>query len=147
MTRSRQDPRIPPQTPSLAGSNGPAPRPPDPSADNQMAIRIVGLAVLVQMLRSRRLYEGAAFAAIVLAALAGLNQESRAKALARLTAWVNGRTTAYSAKLRPRLPKARLRPTRAEHHGFQGCPRSFRGFRAVLARRRTMKGMARIRPG
>jgi hypothetical protein len=40
------------------------------------------------MLRSRRLYERAAFAAIVLAALAGLNQESRAKALARLTAWV-----------------------------------------------------------
>jgi hypothetical protein len=28
-----------------------------------------------------------AFAAIVLAALAGLNQESRAKNLARLTAW------------------------------------------------------------
>jgi hypothetical protein len=53
-----------------------------------MAIRMVGLAVLVQMLRSRRLYEGAAFAAIVLAALAGLNKESRAKALARLTAWV-----------------------------------------------------------
>jgi len=88
MTRSRQDPRIPPQALSLAGSSGPAPRPPDPSADNQMAIRIVGLAVLVRMLRSRRLYERAAFAAIVLAALAGLNQESRARALARLTAWV-----------------------------------------------------------
>jgi hypothetical protein len=40
------------------------------------------------MLRSRRLYERAAFAAIVLAALAGLNQASRAKAVARLTAWV-----------------------------------------------------------
>jgi hypothetical protein len=39
------------------------------------------------MLRSRRLYERAAFAAIVLAALAGLNQDSRAKNLARLTAW------------------------------------------------------------
>ena len=88
MTRSRQDPRIPPQTLSPAGSSQPAPRPPDPSTNNQMAIRMVGLAVLVQMLRSRRLYEGAAFAAIVLAALAGLNKESRAKALARLTAWV-----------------------------------------------------------
>jgi len=88
MTRSRQDPRIPPQALSPAGSSGSAPRPPDPSTNNQMAIRMVGLAVLVQMLRSRRLYEGAAFAAIVLAALAGLNKESRAKALARLTAWV-----------------------------------------------------------
>jgi hypothetical protein len=48
---------------------------------------MVGLAVLIHMLRSRRLYERAAFAAIVLAALAGLNQESRAKNLARLTAW------------------------------------------------------------
>ena len=87
MARSRQDPRIPPQALSPAGSSGPAPRPPDPSADNQMAIRIVGLAVLVHMLRSRRLYERAAFAAIVLAALAGLNRESRAKALERLIAW------------------------------------------------------------
>src|SRR5580692_12664623 len=88
MTRSRQDPPIPPRALGPAGSSGPAPRPPGQSADNRMAIRMVGLAVLIHMLRSRRLYEGAAFAAIVLAALAGLNRESRAKALARLTAWV-----------------------------------------------------------
>lgn len=87
MTRSRQDPRIPPQALSPAGSSGPAPRSPNPSAGNQTAIRVVGLAVLVHMLRSRRLYERAAFAAVVLAALAGLNQESRAKTIARLTAW------------------------------------------------------------
>lgn len=87
MTRSRQDPPIPPQALSPAGSSEPAPRPPGPSGDNQTAIRMVGLAVLIHMLRSRRLYERAAFAAIVLAALAGLNQESRAKNLARLTAW------------------------------------------------------------
>jgi hypothetical protein len=45
------------------------------------------------MLRSRRLYERAAFAAIVLAALAGLaglDHESRAKARARLVAWITG---------------------------------------------------------
>src|SRR5689334_10163233 len=87
MTRSRQDPRIPSQALSPAGGSGSAPRPPDPSTNNQMAIRMVGLAVLVQMLRSRRLYERAAFTAIVLAALAGLNRESRAKALERLIAW------------------------------------------------------------
>jgi hypothetical protein len=87
MTRSRQDPPIPPQALSPAGSSEPGPRPPGPSGDNQTAIRMVGLAVLIHMLRSRRLYERAAFAAIVLAALAGLNQESRAKNLARLTAW------------------------------------------------------------
>jgi len=87
MARSRQDPPIAPQALSPAGSSKPAPRPPGPSADNRTAIRMVGLAVLIHMLRSRRLYERAAFAAIVLAALAGLNQESRAKAVARLVAW------------------------------------------------------------
>ena len=87
MTRSRQDSPIPPQALSPAGSSEPAPRPPRPSADSKTAIRMVGLAVLIHMLRSRRLYERAAFAAIVLAALAGLNRESRAKTLARLTAW------------------------------------------------------------
>jgi hypothetical protein len=40
------------------------------------------------MLRSRRLYERAAFAAIVVGALAGMGQENRAKSVARLTAWV-----------------------------------------------------------
>src|SRR6266576_249188 len=53
----------------------------------------IGLGVLVHMLRSRRLYERAAVAAIVLAALAGLaglDRESRAKARARLTAWITG---------------------------------------------------------
>ena len=51
---------------------------------------MIGLAVLVHMLWSRRLYVRAAFAAIVLAALAelaGLDQESRAKTLERLIAW------------------------------------------------------------
>lgn len=43
--------------------------------------------MLVRMLRSRRLYERAAFAAIVVAALAGMNRESRAKTIARLAAW------------------------------------------------------------
>jgi hypothetical protein len=45
------------------------------------------------MLRSRRLYERAVFAAIVLAALAGLaglDHESRAKARARVWAWITG---------------------------------------------------------
>src|SRR5579864_8546472 len=101
MTRSRQDPRKPPQALSPAGSSGPASRSPDPSADNQTAIRVVGLAVLVHMLRSRRLYERVAFAAIVLAALAGLNRESRAKTLARLTAWAKRQDDRLERKLRP----------------------------------------------
>ena len=76
-----------------AGSGGSAPRSPNPSADRQRATLVIGLGVLVHMLRSRHLYERAAFAAIVLAALAGLaglDQESRAKTRARLSAWIKG---------------------------------------------------------
>jgi hypothetical protein len=50
-------------------------------------LRLLVLAALAQMLRSRRFYEGLAFGVIVLAALAGINQENRASALARLAAW------------------------------------------------------------
>ncbi len=104
MTRSRQDPPIPPQALSPAGSSEPAPRPPGPSADSQTAIRMVGLAVLIHMLRSRRLYERVVLVAIVLAALAGLNQESRAKALARLTAWAKRQDDRLQRKAKAVLP-------------------------------------------
>ena len=58
-----------------------------PSANNQAAIRVIAVAVLIQMLRSRRFYERAAVAAVVLAALASLNRESSAKAVASLVNW------------------------------------------------------------
>ena len=60
---------------------------PNSSADNQTAMRVVALALLIQALRSRRLYERAAVAAIVLAALAGLNREGRAKTFAAVVRW------------------------------------------------------------
>ena len=71
------------------------------SADRQAATLAIGLGVLVHMLRSRRLYERAAFAAIVLAALAGLaglDHESRAKARARLAAWITGQNERLRAQ-------------------------------------------------
>ena len=82
-----------PQALTSAGSNRSAPQSPDPGADRHAATLAIGLGVLVHMLRSRRLYERAAFAAIVLAALAGLaglDRESRAKTRARLAAWITG---------------------------------------------------------
>jgi hypothetical protein len=103
MTRSKQGLRILPQALTPAGSSGSAPRSPNPSADHQAAIRVIGLAVLVHMLRSRRLYERAAFAAIVLAAVAGLNQESRAKALARLSAWAKRQDERLERKVKGAL--------------------------------------------
>lgn len=57
------------------------------SRDDLRAWRLVSLAVLAHMLRSRRFQERAATAAIVLAALAGLSEDNHAKMLARLAAW------------------------------------------------------------
>ena len=92
-----------PQALTSAGSNGPAPRSPNPSADRHAATLAIGLGVLVHMLRSRRLYERAAFAAIVLAALAGLaglDHESRARARARLGAWITGQSERLERKVK-----------------------------------------------
>jgi hypothetical protein len=102
MTRSKQDPGVTPHALTSAGSSGSAPRSPNPSADRQAATLAIGLGVLVHMLRSRRLYERAAFAAIVLAALAGLaglDHESRAKARARLRAWITGQNQRLEHKV------------------------------------------------
>ena len=85
MTRPRQDPLDP------AASGGSAPRAPKSNADRQMAFGVIGLGLLIHMIRSRRFYERAAFVVVVLAALtglAGLDKESRAKAFARVVAWL-----------------------------------------------------------
>ena len=76
---------------------------PDSGADNQAAMRVIALAMLVQMLRSRRFYEKAAVAAVVLAALAGLNRESRAKAFASLVAWVQRQDKRLERKVKTAL--------------------------------------------
>jgi hypothetical protein len=94
-----------PQALTSAGSGGSAPRSPKPGADRQVSPLAIGL-VLVQMLRSRRLYERAVFAAIVLAALAGLaglDHESRAKARARLIAWLKGQSERLESKVEDAL--------------------------------------------
>ena len=95
-----------PQALTSAGSSRSAPPPQNPSADHQAATLVIGLAVLVHMLRSRRLYERAAFAAIVLAALAGLavlDQESRARTRARLSAWIKGQNERLEHKVKDAL--------------------------------------------
>ena len=53
----------------------------------RLALRLIGLALLGHMLRSRRFYERMAVGAIVLAALGRISQENRASTLERLAAW------------------------------------------------------------
>jgi len=58
-------------------------------------LRLIVLAALGHILRSRRFYERVALGAVVMAALAGINQESRANAFARLAAWNKRQAQAF----------------------------------------------------
>ena len=50
-------------------------------------MRLVRLAMVRDVLRSRRFYERLALAVIVIRALRQINQQNRASAMARLSAW------------------------------------------------------------
>ena len=83
---ARASPALP-DAPTPAIGSGRARRSRARGGDRHAAWRLVGLAMLGHMLRSRRFYERMAFTAVVLAALRGLGQENRAATLARLAAW------------------------------------------------------------
>jgi len=85
MSRSGHDARRPARAIAPAGSGAPAPR--TPGFDQQMATRLVWLAVVHHMLRSRRFYQRVAVAVIALRALRQMGQENRASTMARLAAW------------------------------------------------------------
>lgn len=87
MTSSGRDARRPAGAMPPAGSSGLARSPRTSSPDDQPAVRLIGPAVLIHMLRSRRFYERVAVGAIVVAALRGLGQENRANTFERLAAW------------------------------------------------------------
>jgi len=101
MTRSRRVSFPPPQALVLSGNSEPAS--PNSSADNQMALRVIAAAMVIQMLRSRRFYERAAVAAIALAALAAMNRESSAKAVAGLVAWAKRQDERVERKVKAAL--------------------------------------------
>src|SRR5215831_4479936 len=100
MARAGQDARRPPVAITAAGSFG-----------NQAAKRLVGLAVVSHVLRSRRFYERAAVAAIVVGALRQIGQQNTASTMERLVA-VNKRAiqrevhhVEHKAKLQARAVK------------------------------------------
>jgi hypothetical protein len=70
-----------------ADGSAPASRSRAPGADQQAAFRLVGLAIVGRVLRSRRVYERLLVAAIVAAALARLGKENGMSTIARLAAW------------------------------------------------------------
>jgi hypothetical protein len=78
----------PPETLAGGADRRPVRAARNPHADHHRAVRVIGLALVAHMFRSRRLYERVAVGAIILAALAGMGRENRAKTFARLEAWV-----------------------------------------------------------
>jgi hypothetical protein len=62
-------------------------RPRAAGADHRTALRMVALATVVHMLRSRRFYQRVVTVAIALRALRRIGQENQASAMARLAAW------------------------------------------------------------
>ena len=87
MSRSRQGAGRPPPANIAAGSSRSAAQPGDSGFDARVALGLVGLGVVGHVLRSRRLYEKVAVAAIVLGALRGIGHDNRVSTMARLKAW------------------------------------------------------------
>jgi hypothetical protein len=83
----------------------------------QLALRLIGLAMLRHMLRSRRFYERMAVGAIVLAALRGINQENRASAFARLAAWNKRQTELIEHQAERQAHRIERQAERAERQG------------------------------
>ena len=98
MTTSGRDARRSPEAIAPAGSSGSAGRPRTSSPDNKSAARLLGLAVLIHMLRSRRFYERVVVGVIAAAGPRALGQENRASTLSAWLPGINGRSSSLSAE-------------------------------------------------
>jgi hypothetical protein len=103
-------------------------RPRTSSHDNQAALRLIGLAALIHMLRSPRFYQRVIVGAIVLAALARLSQENGASTFDRLAAWnkqqvqrlehkAEGQARGLKRKAKGEQARVRQRTARYPSHG------------------------------
>lgn len=118
MTRSGQDPRRgPPEAPASAGIRDAGRRSQVSGRDGHRALRLTGLALLGHMLRSRGFYERVVFAAIVLAALAGMGKDNHTRSLARLAAWNRRRVQFLERKARTALIPENKTPDLRLHGG------------------------------
>lgn len=86
MKRSGQAARRPPEAVPPAG-NGPARRSKAAELEAKAVMRLIGVAVLLRLLQSRRFWEHLAIGAIVLGALGRIGRENGAGTMARLAAW------------------------------------------------------------
>ena len=83
----------------------------------RLALRLIGLALLRHMLRSRRFYERMAVGAIVLAALSGISQENRANTFERLAAWNKRQAELVERQAERQAQRIERQAERAERQG------------------------------
>jgi hypothetical protein len=87
MSRAGQGAGRPSLATMAAGTSRPAAQSADLGFAVKAALGLVGLGVVGHVLRSPRFHERVVVGAVVLGALRGLGQESRANSFARLAAW------------------------------------------------------------
>jgi hypothetical protein len=87
MSRAGQGAGRPSLATMAAGSSRPAAQSADLGFAFKAALGLVGLGVVGHVLRSPRFHERVVVGAVVLGALRGIGQESRANSFARLAAW------------------------------------------------------------
>ena len=89
----------------------------------RLALRLIVLALLRHMLRSRRFYERMAVGAVVVAALGGISQENRASTLARLAAWNKRQTQLIERKAERQAHHIERQAQHLEHQAEQQAHR------------------------
>ncbi len=94
MRRSGPVARRPPEAVPPARGKGPA-RQPGAEVEAQAALLLIGAALLLRLLQSRRLWERLAVGAIVLRALGQIGQENGAGMMERLAAWNKQQTERF----------------------------------------------------
>jgi hypothetical protein len=87
MKGSGQAARRPPEAVPSAGGSGPTRQSKTAELEAQAVLRLIGVAVLLRLLQSRRFWERLAIGAIVLGALGRIGQENGAGTMARFAAW------------------------------------------------------------
>ena len=87
MSGSGQGAGRPPLASIAAGSGRSPAQPGDSGLAGKAALGLVGLGVVAHVLRSPRFHERVVVGVIVLGALRGIGQQSRASAFERLSAW------------------------------------------------------------
>jgi hypothetical protein len=115
MTRPGQGAERPPLANIAAGSSGSAAQAGDSGLEGKAAMGLVGLGMLRHVLRSRTFYEKVVVAAIVLGALRGLGQESRASTFRRLSAWDKRQAQRLQRHAKGHARRVKRKARRLEH--------------------------------